>query len=405
MIKLIKENSKLAILILLGLFVLIEVILLLSPKINWFKGQLSLQEYASQVMEECSKSDYAIGCYDREIPELMEYISMEEAFEVAAIVQAEDPEYGYCHVLGHNLSAAETSKDVSKWREVVNRCPQGICSNGCLHGAAQERFRDEVLDSSQIDILKEELAGVCEDTEDHAFTGLERAECYHGLGHLTMYVTGANMKESIKICDKIAIDSTGDDFSSLCYEGLFMQLFQPLDTEDEVLVEGMGPQTASQARPFCESFGDVEVTNACWSQVHPLFGESLSTPEGILAYCDQTPSQEAKLHCYSMSFWGEAQGTNYNQEKLALLCEGMPSDLRGLCFGNMANATIHGGFKNIEAAVSFCEKAKEQSTTDGCYERILERATYNVPVGTDAFERLCNTMPDDFANSCRELNG
>ena len=173
---------------------MIELVLILSPRINIFQGKLSLEKYADQVMEECDDSSYVIGCYDQEIPKLMEYISMEEAFEVAKIIQEQDFRYGYCHVLGHNLSAVETSKDVSKWKEVINRCPRGICSNGCLHGAAQERFRDNVLSQEQLDELKRELIGVCDDTDEHKLTGLERAECYHGLGHLTMYVTGADME-------------------------------------------------------------------------------------------------------------------------------------------------------------------------------------------------------------------
>jgi hypothetical protein len=401
--KLIK-NNKILILIALSLLVVVELILLIKPDVNLFGSNVSLEEYATNVMTECSESDYAIGCYDREIPELMKYISMEKAFEVAALIQERDPQYGYCHVLGHNLSARETSKDISKWKDVITRCPQGICSNGCLHGAAQERFRNDVLDSDQIEYLKTELTGVCDDTNDQTLTGLERAECYHGLGHLTMYVTGADMNESAKICDKIAVDRTGEEYTSLCYEGLFMQLFQPLDTEDEVLVEGLGPQSVDEARPFCESFGNIDVVEACWSQVHPLYGPELSTPEGILKYCNQTSSEEAKIHCYSMSFWGEAQGTNYNQVELAALCEGMPEDIKGLCFGNMSNATIHGGFKNIEIAVGLCAKAISSNTTNGCYERILERATYNVPIKTDDFLRLCNSFPDGYKKRCLDLN-
>ena len=182
-----------------------------------------------------------------------------------------------------------------------------------------------------------------------------------------------------------------------------MQLFQPLDVEDEVLVEGMAPETTEAARPFCEGFGETEVVEACWSQVHPLFRERLSTPEGILEYCSQS-DQDYKMHCYSMSFWGEAQGTNYDADKLGALCEAMPLDIRGYCFGNMSNAIIHGSFRNIEMAVGFCESASSLEVQNGCYERILKMSTYNLPTLSPEFERLCAAMPDRYKDECLALN-
>jgi len=105
----------------------------------------ALQKYADDVLAKCQSETYSPGCYDREIPKLMDYISMEDAFKVTSIVQGEDKTYTYCHVLGHKLAAREIDKDPSKWKEVVTRCPSGICSNGCIHGGFQEKFRSETF--------------------------------------------------------------------------------------------------------------------------------------------------------------------------------------------------------------------------------------------------------------------
>ncbi|MBX9765211.1 hypothetical protein K2X83_01060, partial [Patescibacteria group bacterium] len=106
----------------------------------------NLERLAEKVIATCSKESYPPTCYDEEIPRLMDTgLSMEEAFQVTTVIQNKVSDYFYCHVLGHNLSAKETAKDPSKWTEVVARCPVGMCSNGCLHGAAQERFRAESL--------------------------------------------------------------------------------------------------------------------------------------------------------------------------------------------------------------------------------------------------------------------
>ena len=393
----------LVLVVLLVVVVLAEIVIIFGPDLNQF-GKKSIREYALQVVEACADDSFRPGCYDEEIPELIGRLSMEEAFEVARVVQREDPEYGYCHVLGHNLSAKETAKDPDKWREVISRCPVGICSNGCLHGAAQERFRDNVLDKEQLETAKQELIGTCEDREGKTFSGLERAECYHGLGHLSMYLTGADLQQSVEICDVIAIDKDHGDFTDLCYGGLFMQLFQPLDEEDTALIAGKGPETPDEARPFSESFEDTDVEEACWGQAIALFRSGFSDPDKILEVCGQSSTEDAKEYCYSMAFYGEAQGANYDAATLTKLCEGLPSHLQAFCFGDMSNAIIHGSFENIERAVDFCSNASDPEVEQGCYERILEYSNFNILPGTEHFNRLCQALPEgELTESCLSI--
>ena len=101
----------------------------------------SLDKYATGIVKKCSSASYKPTCYEKEVPMLMDSISMEEAFQVTRIIQDLDKSYQYCHVLGHELSARETAKDPGKWKDIIPRCPSGLCSNGCIHGAFQERFR------------------------------------------------------------------------------------------------------------------------------------------------------------------------------------------------------------------------------------------------------------------------
>ncbi len=86
-----------------------------APKI------FELKAFAGQVAEKCSREKYKQGCYETEVPKLMDAISMEQAFEVVRLIQEKDPSYGYCHVLGHKLSARETAKDPSKRKEYITR--------------------------------------------------------------------------------------------------------------------------------------------------------------------------------------------------------------------------------------------------------------------------------------------
>ena len=120
------------------------------------------EKEAGAIMEICKDESYRPACYDNEIPKVMDRgISLEDSFKVTAIIQEKDSSYWYCHVLGHNVSAKEAAKDISKWNEVVARCPQGVCSNGCLHGAFQERFRGEEVSEEVLEELIPEIKEIC----------------------------------------------------------------------------------------------------------------------------------------------------------------------------------------------------------------------------------------------------
>ncbi len=210
-----------------------------------FTTKPNLQEYAKQVISKCQNEKYKPGCYDREIPKLMDYISMEDAFKVTQTVQGEDKSYPFCHVLGHKLAAREIDKDPSKWKEVVTRCPSGVCSNGCIHGGFQERFRAENFTDAQIQTLLPDLINLCEDSPNWHPTGLEQGSCYHALGHLTMYLTSADINKATSLCKEIGVKKDGRDFSQLCFDGSFMQIYQPLEPEDFALIKGKEIKKAS----------------------------------------------------------------------------------------------------------------------------------------------------------------
>ncbi len=365
---------------------------------------LSIQALARAVLENCQRSNYHPTCYEKEIPKLMERISMEEAFAVAKLVQGADSTYNYCHVLGHDLAAKETAKDISKWSEVIHRCPTGICSNGCLHGAAQERFRGEVLTDEQIEIAKQELIGVCDRTDKWSITGLEQSECFHGLGHLTVYMTGAKMPKALELCRSVAFTRTGQDFQNLCYEGAFMQIFQPLDTDDRALAATVAPTKKEDVLAFCHSFAQPAWQDACWAEGFSLFRDEIETASGTMKYCSRARAS-SRDHCYSMMFYVRAQGANYDAGQLADYCQGFPLVEQGQCFGDMSNAMLHGGLHLVDRAVAFCKLAKNPQSADKCYQIVVNFAEYNVPVNSADFLKLCNDLPPVYGKQCLVKRG
>jgi len=327
----------------------------------------------------------------------MDYISMEDTFKVTAIVQDKDSSYPYCHVLAHELSAREVIKNPDGWKDVVSRCPSGMCSNGCIHGGFQERFRAETFTDAQINTMKPELSILCEARDNWKPTGLEQASCYHALGHLTMYLTQADIKKSVLLCDEFAIKNDGRNYSHLCYDGAFMQIFQPLEPEDFSLIEGK-EITKKNLLNFCKQFTG-ERYGSCWSESWPLFRAELEKPQGLANYCLQSIPTEVD-RCFDSTMYVITAQFGLNSERILSYCPGLPGLRQGRCFANAASRMIETDYKNITKAVDLCIAAKEYDKNNQCFKELLMYASYNYHVGSKEFTHVCNTLPDSWKTEC-----
>lgn len=358
-----------------------------------------LRGFASEVIERCSREDYPPACYDKEIPKLMDYISMEDAFRVTGFVLEKEPEYRYCHVLAHNLSAKEVAKSPGEWKDVLTRCPSGMCSNGCLHGGMQERFRAESLTSGQIEKAIPDIAVVCEEREGFNPTGLEQGSCYHALGHLSMYMANADVNKATEICRRIAVKEDGRNFLEVCYDGVFMQIFQPLEPEDFALVEGLTPKK-EELKSFCSQFGDLE-KEACWREGWPLYFNEIMTPSGAVEFCEST---DKKNRCFNGLFYVIAAQFKLDDEKIIEFCSNMVSRWRSLCFSNSASRMIETDYNLIQRAAEVCKAAENYEAGEVCYQELSFYATFNFHPGSQEFYQLCQTLPEEWQGKCLSGN-
>ena len=376
--------------------VVIELVVLFKDK-QAVNSTVTLAQYAKEVLAKCGKDKYRPGCYDKEIPELMDSISMEDAFSVTQRVQQKDPSYAFCHVLGHNLSAKEVAKDPSKWKEVVTRCPSGVCSNGCIHGGFQERFRSESLSAQQLEDAKADLLDLCEPRGKWRPTGLEQGSCYHAVGHLLMYMTNADLGKSTDLCSEIAKKSEGGDYSQVCFDGTFMQIFQPLEPEDFALVKGKQP-TKEEVSSFCGKFSGRK-RGSCMSESWPLFRNEIMTPDGLVKFCSQTLPQELD-RCYTSLFYVLPVQFNFDIETMRTFCTGLPQKRKGQCFANIASRLIETDYRNIEKSVGLCRDAIPYDSGGACFQELLVYSTYNFHAGSEEFYHLCNSLPGEWKERC-----
>jgi len=360
-------------------------------------SQEALQKYAEDILAKCKIEKYRAPCYDTEVPKLMDYISMEDAFIVTQKVQDKDPSYAFCHVLGHNLSAREVSKNPSKWKEVITRCPSGVCSNGCIHGGFQERFRSESLTLQQLEEVKPDLLDLCEPRGKWRPTGLEQGSCYHAVGHLLMYMTNADLVKSTNLCEEIAKKPNGADYSQVCFDGAFMQIFQPLEPEDFALTKGKQP-TKEKVYSFCEEFSGQK-RGSCMSESWPLFRREIMTPDGLVKFCSETSPEEID-RCYTSLFYVLPVQFQFDMEKMRTFCTGLPQKRKAQCFANIASRLIETDYRNIEKSVDLCKTAIGYDVGDACFQELLLYSTYNFRRGSEEFYHLCNALPENWGKLC-----
>lgn len=358
----------------------------------------SLEAYSDQIINKCATERDAISCYDEEIPKLMKVVSMEDAFRVTSLIQQEDPSYAYCHVLGHELSAIETRKDPDKWKEVVARCPMGVCSNGCVHGAFQERFRSEFLQGNAFDSFKEELLTICEKREGYNPSGLEKGSCYHALGHLLMYVTEADIKKSIETCYEVA-DKGDKNYSPLCLDGVFMQVYQPLEDEDFELVKDITPKKG-ETKAFCSQFtGDAK--NSCWTESWPLFLKEITTADGLVEFCTYLDTEVGQEGCFTDMFYGLPILSGFDTSTIKELCRELPAKYTGKCLSMTAIRLLEIDYGNIDKAVDFCNDLSPDER-EICFDEIVKMSDFNFQSGSEEFTKLCDSLPSPWKGECLE---
>ena len=394
-------HSRYGLLILLSLFLLAEVVILVTP--TTYTDEVSLNESALNVLTNCKDAPHRPTCYEKEVPKLLSSISMEAAFDVVREIQQLDPSYRFCHVLAHELGGLEVAKDPAQWFNTIPRCPSdGLCSNGCVHGAAVERFSTEVLSDAEIEIVIPDLSIACEAREGYNPTPLDQAMCYHGIGHMGVHITKARVEKSLEICDRVAEKGGEKSLKRLCDEGVFMQLFQPLEPEDYALVDQLPvTPTRENLSSFCDQNGRTsEERGACWREGWPFYREDIKTAEGIVSFCATSENDTELDHCYSTVLSIVGRTSLNGTETAQNLCANLPEQWQGKCFSIAAGAILEEDRSRGADAVTFCSNAPSESNQIACYDRLVAVATFIFHPTDTKLRQLCAALPAPWRGQC-----
>lgn len=362
-------------------------------------AQSDLKKYAQNVINKCKNTPLPTSCFDKEIPKLMDYISMRDAFGVAKIVSEQYKEYTHCHVLGHELSGIETKKDPSKWKDVITQCPAAVCNNGCLHGPLLTRFNKDVLTDEQIRKIKPDLFDVCDPRGTWHPLEVETSMCYHGMGHLNMYITGADVNKSVDLCKYEGTKPNGKNYVQTCIQGVFMEIYQSLEPEDIALVKNIA-QTKESVPKFCSQFTG-EAWGACHRESWALYQSSLEDPKVTNKFCSYSSDALERRKCFStvMSSITIAFLLPDNDlHKLDNFCKGLDHDQLDYCYGDAAQRLVQIDTVNTNIALGVCKIAPNNGNQ--CYSDMIRFGTSTFQPNSSGYKNYCGKLPAPWDKKC-----
>jgi hypothetical protein len=360
---------------------------------------------AGAVLETCKSAGYKPNCYEKEIPKLMDKISMEDAFEVTRLVQDADPSFLYCHVLAHDLSFKESKKNPQDWKNILNRCPKAMCNYGCLHGSLIEHFRGDVLTETQLQEAIPVLSEVCEPRDGFVPTEIDRTMCYHAIGHLAMYITDGKPDRAIPICQQVSVKEDGRTYTATCVEGAFMTVFQGVDPEDIALVAEIKPGKDSVAA-FCQRYGGEEFWQACRRESYPLFRQELNSAPGIGSFCAYATDAEARRNCISAAvnvFTDTAFSGSNGLAEADRLCGAFVGEDRASCYITVAQRLVQiEPLRHAATANEVCAHASQRGVGERCYEGLVYYASFSFAAGSQEMKTYCGALPAPWRDACQQ---
>lgn len=365
----------------------------------WFFPRFDNTARAAAIVEICAAEKDPF-CYEREIPALYPGLPLDEVFAVIREVRDLDPSYQFCHVAAHKLGEVAVAEDPAKWLDLIPQNPRdGLCSNGFIHGLIVGRFRNDTLDTPTLENTIPDFARACEPRPDWSPSRLDQAICYHGMGHLFMFITNADIRKSLDVCARIAESPTGN-FMRVCREGVFMQIYQPLEPDDYALIELLPEKpTRGNYRRLCAAYGNSADEGACLREAWPFFREEILTGTGIEAFCSGQPNAAEEDACYESATTIIGRQLLHDAEKAAAACRAVPIARHAPCFSVVAQAILEEDRREGERALAFCARAPD-AVRDACASTLASRARWLFGASPER-EQFCALLPMYLRESCR----
>ncbi|MSU74071.1 hypothetical protein EXS56_02945 [Candidatus Kaiserbacteria bacterium] len=368
----------------------------LAALLMWFT-LLSKETPSLKIVHDCAEAKDHSACYEAEVSALYPKLSVVHIFDVVREIRREDPSYQFCHVLAHKIGERVVAEDPERWIDAIPLNPSdGLCSNGFIHGVVGGRFRAEVLDDATLQKLLSDFRRACEPRKGWSPSSLDQAICYHGLGHLYDFITNANLPKALDICTQ----TTTQTYRRVCIEGVFMQIYQPLEPDDFLMIEQMPVKpTKDTVRQFCARFADTPAyEGACLRESWPLHA-GMTDGTGVKSFCSDQPNAAEETACYESATAIIGRLSLGSSEKAASACEKLPQKWQDICFRTAAQAVLEENRDDASKSIALCALA-QGPLVRSCMLSLATQAAFIFGQNRSELNAFCAALPADIRGQC-----
>ncbi len=357
----------------------------------------STEAIARSIVTECASGE-SQSCYEHVVPKLYPRLSVTQIFDVIREIRRIDPGYQMCHAVAHRIGELVVEQHPDTWFTQLSKGPSdGMCSNGYMHGVMVGRFDNFSLTEAELTKIIPDFRNACVARDDWSPTPLDRGICYHGLGHLYVITTKADLHASIKLCEATAKNES-EDFFKICAEGVFMQIYQPLDPEDFELIRLLkNPPTKETYRAFCAQYADPVVEGACLREAWPFFRDAVLAGTAVETLCANQPNDTELTNCIGTLATITGRLLLDTPDRVITSCMAFPEELRHVCFRTSAQAVVEEDRAQGAKAIALCQRAGAYA--DQCLSHLAARAGF-IFSQTPKRSQFCDEFPYEYRAAC-----
>jgi plastocyanin len=315
--------------------------------LSWIRSRLSGEEVMeTELLSGSAPDSFNDSLFEKYTAIVVESDAREAILTLKEDSLADESIMSLCHDVLHEIGHSAFEKYGSFQAAVEYQ--QDFCNSGYIHGVFESHF--EFTENPE-EGLQEQCQVYREGKRD-----FDLWQCYHGIGHGFMYLTGGDLEESIEMCSNSIV---GDD-SRNCHNGAYMEVFN-----SEILTEEY--RFVSEEDPFETCRAAISSKADCYNYVPVYLVNELGLSyEESLSECSRSEQGFERICIFGVA--SEAYKRNQSEEEsLFKLCDSLDSfSDRVICIKGLASMSMfQAGSQG--AGYKFCENAsiKQRLICDG----------------------------------------
>lgn len=245
------------------------------------------------------------------------------------------------HVIGHTAYGKYGSfKEAVKYQE-------DFCNSGYIHGLFESYFKS--TESSSLNLSEQ-----CWSYGKNKRL-FDLWQCYHGIGHGLMYLTGGDLDKSLQMCK--------DDLQDLqavanCKNGVYMEVFN-----SEVLAKEKS--FVDSKKPF--------------------------------ATCSQRKTSKGDCYIYAPTYFSQTLEMSY--EDIFKECSKTEIGYKYVCIEGVGAEMLKRNMSDLSSVFDLCKKAGEYMSQEACVSGVVNMYM-NQEGSYTAGEEICKIAPESYQDFC-----